>query len=165
MDPTEHMESTGFHLVLAVILMVIVGISFYVTTTQEFAETIGPFRHTDGKFYIHQYLYNTSVSGDIAGINTLTKLTYLNLYYTSVDTYTSTTLPDWEGTEIYIYDLGLDTTEVDNFLIDLDNATGAPSNGTLNIGGTNAARSSASDAALLSLDVTKHWAITVNETP
>jgi len=109
------------------------------------------------------YLYNTSVSGDIAGINTLTNLTYLYLYDTSVSDYTTTTLPDWETCDIQINDLGLTTTEVDNFLIDLDNATGAPGNGILNISGTNAARSSDSDAAMTSLVDVKSWVITVNE--
>ena len=107
-------------------------------------------------------LADASISGDIADINTLTGLIFLNLHATSVSDYTTTTLPDWEGCTIFIHNLGLTTTEVDNFLIDLDNATGAPGNGTLHIEGTNAARSVASDAAKASL-IVKNWDITVNE--
>lgn len=127
-------------------------------------------------------LFNTSVSGDISAINGLTNLTYLNLSYTSVSgdigdlsgltglkylylyntslSYGSVALPPWAGTNIQVQSVGLDSTEVDNFLIDL--ASGVGANGSLNIAGTNAARTSASDAAKATL-LAAGWSVTVNE--
>ena len=107
------------------------------------------------------YLYSTSVSGDIASISGLTSLEYVDLYSTSIDTYTQGTLPDWEGTAINIQDLGLDQTEVSDFLVDLDNATGSPGNGTLNISGTNAIPNAAGLTAKGNLEG-KGWTITVS---
>ncbi len=46
---------------------------------------------------------------------------------------------------------GLDSTEVDNLLIDLDNSLGATQGITVNLTGTNAARTSASDTAVANL--------------
>jgi hypothetical protein len=99
---------------------------------------------------------NTSVSGDIADINTLTSLTYLHLGDTSVSDYTSTTLPAWSSCNIQLQNLSLTATEVDNFLIDLNDAGG--SNGTVDLSG-NAARTSASDTAVSSL-TSRGWTVT-----
>ncbi len=105
-------------------------------------------------------LYNSAVSGDISNLSGMTSLAYLYLNTTSVDTYGTTSLPAWADCNIQIHDLGLDQTEVDDFLIDLAAAGGT--NGPLNIAGTNDARSSASDAAKATL-LGNGWALTVNE--
>ncbi len=106
-------------------------------------------------------LYGTSVSGDITNLSGLTSLTYSDISSSSIDTYTQGTLPDWEGTAIYIQDLGLDVTEVSDFLVDLDNATGSPGNGTLNISGTNAIPNAAGLTAKGNLEG-KGWTVTVS---
>jgi hypothetical protein len=128
-------------------------------------------------------LNNTDISGNISGLSTLTSLGEIDLgrmpnitgnlgdlapltsawrlwvYDTSIG-YTTTTLPAWSSADIKFYDCALTQAEVDNFLIDLAAAGG--SNGTLNIAGTNAARSAASDAAKATL-LGNGWSITVNE--
>ena len=106
------------------------------------------------------YLSSTSVTGDISSVSGLTALTHLYLSGTSVSDYTSTTLPDWEGTNIHIQDLGLSEQEVDDFLCDLDTATGDPGNGTLDISGTNAPPSATGLTCETSLE-DKNWAVTV----
>ena len=106
-------------------------------------------------------LNSTSVDGDIAALAPLTSLTSLRLYSTSVDTYTTpTALPPWAGNDIQVQDLGLDQTEVNGFLNDLADGVGA--GGSLDIAGTNAARSAASDVAKAAL-ITAGWGVTVNE--
>ena len=110
---------------------------------------------------VNLFFYDTSVSGDIANLSGLTSLMWVFLYNTSIDTYTQGTLPDWEGTTIKIQDLGLDQAEVSNFLIDLDGATGAPGNGTLNISGTNAIPNAAGLTAKGNLEG-KGWTVTVS---
>ena len=107
------------------------------------------------------FLNNTSVSGDIADLSGLTLLIWLFLNNTSIDTYTQGTLSDWEGTTINIQDLGLDQTEVSDFLIDLDNATGSPGNGILDISGTNAIPNAAGLTAKGNLEG-KGWTVTVS---
>jgi len=67
--------------------------------------------------------------------------------------------PTSDGVSILLYSNGMPSTEVDNQLINLD-GTGWI-NGTLNIAGTNAARTSASDTAYSNL-ISNGWAITVN---
>jgi hypothetical protein len=105
------------------------------------------------------FLHNTSVSGDISALSGLTSLVYIYLYNTNVDVGTDT-FPAWNGTDIRVQDNGWNATQVDNFLIYLDNGGGV--SGTLNIAGTNATRTPASDAAKTSL-LGKGWTITVNE--
>lgn len=98
----------------------------------------------------------TAVSGDIASLNTmLDSSDFIDLQDSDIDTYTSTTLPAW-SLEINISNLGLSTTEIDNFLIDLNTAGG--SNGELTISG-NSARSSSSDVAYAAL-ISRGWTIT-----
>jgi hypothetical protein len=103
--------------------------------------------------------YNTSITGDIGDLKTLTSLAFLYLYTNTLN-YNLTTLPTWTNNDIRIYSTGLITAMVDNFLIDLAAAGGI--NGTLNIAGTNAIRSSASDAAKTTL-LGNGWTVTVNE--
>jgi hypothetical protein len=127
------------------------------------------------------YAYNTAITGNIDSLASLTSLVSLNVRTNNLSGdigalaplsnmtlfvarnctvgYNSTTLPAWAGT-LTLQDNAMTATEVDNFLIDLDIAGG--SNGTLNISGTNATRTSASDAAKTSL-LGKGWTITVNE--
>ena len=105
------------------------------------------------------YLDSTSVSGDIANIAGLTSLTTLYLHVTSCSDFTSVALPaKWKA--VWIYSVGLDFTEVDNFLIRLDAA--GNTNGTLKIAGTNAARTATSNTAKTNL-TGKGWTIEVNE--
>lgn len=104
-------------------------------------------------------LYNSSVSGDFADLAPLTSLLATFLYDTNVDTYTQGSLPAWTNNNIRVYNLGWDSTEVDNSLIDLDAAGGT--GGTFNVAGTNAARTSASNDAYTSL-LGKSWDVTVN---
>jgi len=104
---------------------------------------------------------NTNVTGDIASYRSLSNILVRYLIKdTSVSTYTSGNYSvDVTGADIQVQDLGLSSTEVDNFLIDLE-ASGA-SSGTLNIAGNNAARTSSSDAAVSALQ-NRGWSITVN---
>ena len=105
------------------------------------------------------FLQRSSVSGDLQSIGGLSTAASIYLYDTSVSSYTSTTLSAWSGSTVRIENLGLTATDVDNFIIDLNTAGG--SNGTLNIAGTNAARTTASDAAYTAL-IGRGWTITVN---
>ena len=104
----------------------------------------------------------TGFTGDIADFAPLTALTYLNVSGSGITDYTQGALPAWAGCDIDISDLGLTSVEVDDFLIDLEDGGGNGDNGTLNIGGSNAARTSASDTAKANL-LTDGWTITVNE--
>jgi len=79
-----------------------------------------------------------------------------------VNTYTTpTALPAWAGCDIQIQDLGLDQGEVDGFINDLADGVGA--NGKLYIGGTNAARTAASDAGKAALIAAGWNPVSVNE--
>jgi len=109
-------------------------------------------------------IYNISksaISGDLSVIRTLS--TQMNEFIASNSDISQYTSGSFNYTiEFLIFlidDLGLTASEVDNFLIDLNN-TGA-NNGTLNIAGTNAARTSSSDAAVSALQ-SRGWSITVN---
>jgi hypothetical protein len=127
-------------------------------------------------------LSNSSISGDLSGISALTSLTefygrnlsltgplsdlsslpdleQLLLDGTDVGV-TTDSLPAWSGINMRLDSCGLTSTEVDNCLIQLDNAGGT--SGTINIAGSNAVRTSSSDAAKTSL-LGKSWTITVNE--
>jgi len=94
-------------------------------------------------------LYSTSISGDLASLAGLTKLIYLSVYSTGINDYTSTPLPAWPNCDILINDLGLSSSEVDAFLIDLADGVGA--DGSLVYIAGNGARTSASDAAVAAL--------------
>jgi hypothetical protein len=47
---------------------------------------------------------------------------------------------------------GMDSTEIDNMLIDMANSVGGPTSKTITLQGANAARTSASDAAVATLE-------------
>jgi hypothetical protein len=108
-------------------------------------------------YYIN--FYTDAVSGDFSDLSTLTGLTTIFLHNTNVDVGTDSFYA-WSGTTIWVLNNAWNSTQVDNFLIYLDNAGAV--NGTLSIAGTNAARTSASDAAKTSL-LAAGWTITVNE--
>jgi hypothetical protein len=94
-------------------------------------------------------LHTTTITGDIASLSGLVDLTGLYLYSTSVNDYTSTPLPAWPGCNIRIYNLGLSSTEIDNFLVDLADGVGAGGSLTYIVG--NDPRTAASDAAVAAL--------------
>jgi hypothetical protein len=110
--------------------------------------------------------------GGTVSFNDCTYLTNLTLSNTSNSALTSfsarscnlpnidfSVFPTSDGVTINLQDNAMTSTEVDNQLINLD-ATGWI-NGTLNIAGTNAARTSASDTAYNNL-IANGWTITVN---
>jgi len=102
----------------------------------------------------------TAVIGDLGELRALTSLETLYAYSLSGTSYTAGALPDsWKM--VQVQDNAWTSTEVDNFIIDLD-TPGRVHDGTLNIAGTNAARTSASDEAKQHL-IDKGWTITVNE--
>ena len=101
----------------------------------------------------------TGELGAMHGLNN--DMATINIYGTGFH-YTSTPLPDMKDADIDIKDNNLSSNEVDNFLIDLDEASSDSATGTLDISGNNAARTGKSDAAKSSL-INKGWTITVNE--
>lgn len=109
---------------------------------------------------VNLQLYSTNVSGNLNSLVTMLSLTTLHIGTSSV-IYTTATLPDWDAANITASSCGWTSAMVDAFLIDLDTASSA-STKTVNLGGTNAARTSASDAAKTSLEG-KGWTVTVNE--
>ena len=135
------------------------------------------------------WLYSTSVSGDIGDLSGLTNLASLLLYSTSVSDTLSELAGNTDIDYLYVYstncdgwddvtlsnnwaaddvcnikaqDCGWDQASVDQILIDLAAMVTGSDDGSLNIGGTNAARSAASDAAKTTL-LNNGWDITVNE--
>lgn len=120
----------------------------------------GPASELPADAEIYQ-ITNTAISGDLSVVRTLSsKLNDFIASNSSISQYTSGSYNHLPTNDfILIDDLGLTATEVDNFLIDLE-ATGAD-DGTLNIAGTNAARTSSSDAAVAALQ-SRGWSITVN---
>lgn len=123
---------------------------------------------------------STSISGDISAFSLLTSLTDLRISSTSVSGAVSALsgllftimwlnstlagvdtnpLGAWSNASLRLNSCALTSTEVDDFLIQLNIAGG--SNGTLDISGTNAARTAASDTAVSEL-TGRGWTITVN---
>jgi len=107
---------------------------------------------------------NNSLTGDFQFLHALTSFprgfSFFLFANSGINSYTSGSFTtDYSSTEIRMQDNSLSSSEVDNFLIDLE-ASGA-SDGTLNIAGTNAARTSSSDAAVSALQ-SRGWSITVN---
>jgi len=108
--------------------------------------------------YLH--FGDTNITGDIGELRTLINLETLYAYNLSDTSYSQGALPDsWK--DIRVDNNGWTSEEVDNFIIDLD-TPGRVANGTLNIAGNNAARTSASDDAKQHL-IDNGWTITVNE--
>lgn len=70
------------------------------------------------------YMFAFSLFGDISEFASMPNLTELSVISGQSMDYTSTVLPPWSGTKLYLYDTRLSTTEVDNFLVDLDTAGG-----------------------------------------
>jgi len=114
---------------------------------------------------VNYYFSNTSISGDLNVFATLgTEIDLIYLYgCINITGYTSATLQNISAdnaANIRVYNLGLTSTEVDNFIIDL--AAAQTGDGYLSIGGTNAARTSASNAAVAAL-LALGWDVLVNE--
>jgi len=107
-------------------------------------------------------LSSTNVTGDIAALASISSLTYLYLNSSSISKYTQGALPNWDGCNIYIQNLGLTQQEVDDFLCDL-NTSSTASTKVLNISGTNAAPSASGLACVTSLDA-KGWTVTITST-
>jgi len=106
------------------------------------------------------YINSTpGVTGDIRSLAGLTQLIALRISSTGIGDYTTGPLPAWPASNMQLYSIGLSSAEVDAFLIDF--ADGAGAAGSINIAGTNAARTHASDAAKAALDAAG-WAVTVN---
>jgi len=101
----------------------------------------------------------TSCAGDLSLFSFSTGLLFLHLEGLALS-YTAGLLPAWSNADINIASCGLSSAEIDDFLIDLNTAGG--SNGVLNLAGTNASRTSASNTAKSGL-LSRGWVITVNE--
>lgn len=104
--------------------------------------------------YIKQ---NTSLSGDVSSFRVLTSMATLSAHSAAFDFDTTTS---WTGVNstIYLHDNGLTATQVDNSLIAFSG--GSFSNKTITLNGTNAARTSASDAAVTTLEAAGNTIIT-----
>ena len=102
----------------------------------------------------------TSISGDISSWSALTNLTFLSCYNTLVD-FDGTTAWSMTGT-IDLYSNGWTSAQVDNALAAF---AGTPVTGcTINVAGTNAARTAASDAnKAIIIDVGNSNTLNVNE--
>jgi hypothetical protein len=106
--------------------------------------------------------FTQSWTGDISAFASCPLLTTLYIMGITNLTYsTPTSLPAWTGS-IWAYSSGLSSAEVDRFLIDLADGCGTTGTRTLKIAGTNAARTSASDAAKAAL-LAAGWTLEVNE--
>lgn len=109
---------------------------------------------------------STSVNGNLSVIANLTSLVYLYLFSTSIADYTTSDLDTPDNAMRNLYNMLLDSTEVDNFIIDAANWNGstydAPSGLDIDIDGTNAPRTSASDAAVNAI-IAVGGTVTANE--
>ena len=105
--------------------------------------------------------YNTSISGDISGWSTFSGF-ISNMWANNTDIGFASSVPSWTNNAINIdfKDCEWTATEVDNCMIAL--ANGPVTNCTINIAGTNAARTAASDAAKVII-LANGNALTVNE--
>jgi len=102
----------------------------------------------------------TGFGGDIGVIAGLPVLRVLDLHGCSGLYYSRKDFPSgWVKPAFDLSDTGLSSWEVDQFLIDLANAS--VYDGTLNIAGNNAAHTAASDEALLMLDALR-WEVGYN---
>lgn len=106
--------------------------------------------------------FSTALTGDMGSLATITGFTSLYLYAVPALTYTSRALPPWNGAALWLFSSGLSSAEVDAFLIDFADGCGTTGTRVLKLAGTNAARTSASDAAKAAL-VAAGWTVEVNE--
>lgn len=97
------------------------------------------------------------ISGNAAGAIALGSMGFLDLSGNSV-TYTTTTLPNRDDSNIFLQSNGWTETMVDAFLCDLD-AASTSSTKTVNVGGSNAAPSSTGQTCATSL-TGKGWTVT-----
>ena len=100
--------------------------------------------------YIYVASTGSRISGDMNPI--VSDLTECYLVQCAIADYTSGAT--WANTRVSIRPatgLGLSSTEVDNMLIDMANSVGGPTNKSIDLRGGNAARTSASDAAVTTL--------------
>ena len=104
------------------------------------------------------YLHCSLNSISVLDVSALTALTTLHCYSNSISSLSVSALTALKT--LNCHNNGMSATNVDNILIDLD--TAGASNGTASLAGTNAARTSASDAAKANL-LGRGWTITVNE--
>ncbi len=130
---------------------------------------------------------NNELQGDISLIKNMVKLTSCQLYQSALKgdlsvlanlpanalyiyaygltggtiTYTSTTLKSWNNTILRLQDNNLTASEVDQILIDLAAASVSGSTSQVRLDGSNAARTSASDAAVSTL-TSNGWTVTTN---
>jgi len=110
--------------------------------------------------YLHMEYASLSI-GDISGAAVFTEIVELWASHSTMPaSYTQGDLPAWGGASLKFASLGLDETEVDDFINDL--ADGCGDDGVLDISGTNTARSAASDAGKATL-LAAGWTVTVNE--
>ncbi len=108
-------------------------------------------------------VFQSSLAGDLNVIANLpTSCNYVYAYGMKGDVYyTSATLKAWTNIDIRMQDNGLTSAEVDQILIDLAAASVASSTSSIRLDGTNAARTTASDAAVTTL-TSNGWTVTVN---
>ncbi|MCP4545337.1 MAG: hypothetical protein GY835_02585, partial [bacterium] len=104
------------------------------------------------------HAYGIAFTGNMSDLSPLTELETLYLHSTAVGVDTGALAP-WDDATIWAQDCSWTATEVDDFLIYLDAAGG--DDGTADVSGTNATRTSASNAAKTSLEG-RGWTITAN---
>jgi hypothetical protein len=96
---------------------------------------------------------SNTLSGDIGANQVTDGLTYIYLTTCRMNTYTAGAT--WTNARVLINPAsgyGMDSTEIDNMLIDMANSVGGPTSKTITLQGANAARTSASDAAVATLE-------------
>lgn len=96
---------------------------------------------------ISLYCYNNNGSGDLGGFSTLPNLLYFRPYNNAFTYLNATTWPAYDGVAILLQSTLSTAAEVDRFII--DSVASGWTNNTITFSGTNPARTSASDAALV----------------
>ena len=95
------------------------------------------------------YVYNNNGTGDLGGFATLSNLDYFRVNDNAFTYLQTTSWPAYNGVSIQLQSTLSTAAEVDRLLIDF-NDSGLVNN-TINLAGTNPARTSASDAAVAAL--------------
>jgi hypothetical protein len=96
---------------------------------------------------INLYCYNNNGSGDLGGFSTLPNLVNFRPYNNAFTYLQTTTWPAYNGVSILLQSTLSTAAEVDRFII--DSVASNWTNNTINFAGTNPARTSASDVALV----------------